>query len=935
MDRPINARLKKPEIPPYFVEKKSIMDIFEEAGNKNIYISAGPASGKSLAMASFVKDKNKVVWLNLSKFDTAKSIEEALCEAFGAENTGGIYDILAKYAKGYIVVLDNIDSCFDDDIFEEFTAVDDVRLFISSRKFNDKIHKFVKEDGVFISNEDFVFSDDEIAAICGTKDEKVLRMIDGYAGAAGFFALSRGSGEGEDLALRYIFKNVYDELENNKKRLVADTILAEKVPFGLCEYLYGQEYGIRIAEEMRGSYFVRFEDDSFLLHPMLKKAVINYVGFPEKAVNEKMLSFYEETEDYKNYIRYCVWLGRKDEAAKCLDLHGFELLDKGEMDFIEKTVDFIEDNDEGCFGIYALKGAVLILKGDYSKGYEFSLKGYEHFKDKADDKRFVYSSVFTSRALRNTSYLKEALAVINEADKARLNFELIYRYFIDAEKIAVLNDLGEFTDAYNTCIRGIEKASVKSDLRIKRLYERLSCSIYYYSKRLARALYAYEKSKEFENEDYWIKKRSEVYMYGLGALHIIGDRKRAIAEYAEKKKELIESGIIGEMWYGELNYLKMALYEESFGNLDKGFKDSLDAAEEFIKPLKNHYLHAEYFEVVKALYNGAKNGSVDEEEFYKLPEKISRLNFAASIECLCVYIKILVERNDVEKIIPTVDEIIEGTGGMLNVFFVNVVMDIALYCVKNGDKLKAEEYMSWVGENALEAGNIRDIDKTKLKVIELLSENKETKDNLEKLFIRCSLEEKSAYAELFADTTVWTGEDKKVKWRTTKTKEFMAYLVYMDGEGVSKNKIIESVWGEKADSTFTPIFNTTMYNLRKALSEDSGEAVKFENNVYFIDKTVVDTDFSYYKEAVKAFGENRNADNAFRVLSWVKPLNVKSEENEFEAQFNRKCFTLVKDAFEYLCESGFKDYVYSFVQNWEEKYGESFFLDKCREAVNK
>ena len=136
---------------------------------------------------------------------------------------------------------------------------------------------------------------------------------------------------------------------------------------------------------------------------------------------------------------------------------------------------------------------------------------------------------------------------------------------------------------------------------------------------------------------------------------------------------------------------------------------------------------------------------------------INALDFASGVECLCIYIKILVDRNDVDKIMPVVDLIIEENGGMLNVFFVNLVMDIALYCIRKGERLKAEHYISWVSDNATEASGLSDIDRSKLKILILLSEREETVKNLEQVYIKCALENKMAYAEVFGKSMPISG----------------------------------------------------------------------------------------------------------------------------------------------------------------------------------
>lgn len=909
----MNARFLKAEVPENFVWGEKLKKAFENA-KKDIYVCAVAGCGKSTAAGAFLKDEKNVIWINVSAFDKAESIKEELSK------------LLDKNAEGCTVVFDGADRCADFESFEDILKGEEARFIIISEKYSERIRGLVEaKGGKFIGNESFVFSDEEISKMCGCTDREKISQIGGYAAAARLFGK-------EDILLEYIYENVFLRLEKDRRRLVADTVIADRVSVGLCEYLYGSEYGARLAKGLRRSFFVLFDGDDFRVHPLLKKAVIEKIGLPEKAVNERMLEYYRETEDHKSYVKYCLWLGRKEEAAQRLDEKGFELIDSGETDFFEKAAGELETVKGDFYGLTAARGALCILKGDYGRGYELSLKALEYFKNHTEDVRFVYTAVYTARALRNTSYLKEALKVVSEADKVRDEFELIYGYFIDAEKIAVLNDLGEFNEAYDICIKSLEKAALKGNTRVKRLYERLSVCVYYFSKRLARAVYAYEKSKEFEKEDYWIKKRSEVYMYGLGALHIIGDRKKAAAEFCEKKKELIASGITGEEWYSELHYLKIAMYEAVFGDAGKAYEFSscVNFMEVFAKSLENHNLYGEYFDAVKEIYEASRGEKIDE-SFYLLPERIKSFSFAPALECICVYIKILVDKGEVERVMPTVDSLIEDVGGMLNAFFVNVVMEIALYCIKKGERLKAEQYISWVGENACEIGSVGDIDKDSIKILALLSENGDACKNLEDIFIKCMLEGKEAYAELFDGLRVYKA-DEEVKWRTAKTKDVMAYLVYMDSEGVSKNRIIENVWQEEASKTLTPIFNTTMYNLRKGLSEN---AVAFGKGVYYLDKDFVSTDFAFFKEAEADFKEKATPLNALRLLSRVKIDFAEKIEGEYVSHLARRLLNDVTEALEVLKKEGLKETATAVIEKWESEFGESPFLKKCREVTEK
>ena len=941
MDSSANAKLTAPALPEYYVERENLKNIFKSSNGKNIYICADHGCGKTTALAAFAAEEKKAIWISISAFDSYERLRMFLARNFGADINEfcSVSDIICRYADGCTLILDDIDNFFDRDIFEAIVLNGNIRVVVSSTEYiNDIKEIYDMTDGIFISGEDMRLTDNEVKAVCGCNNDALAEDIGGYAAAAALTALygmAEFGGKPKMMTYRYIYEKIFMPLSKDRRRLIADTVLTDNIPIGLCEYLYGADYGRNVAYGLKHNFFVKLSGDRLTVHPLLKTAVTDNCGRPRNSVNEKILSYYEETDNHKNYINYCMLLDKCTEAADCLDKYGFELLDEGEFEFLDKAIAFTENLNDKRFGIAAVKGALCVLRGNYASGYNLCRMALEYFIDFKEDVRFLYCAAFTARALRNTSHLKEALNVINEADKVRKNFPLLYGYITDAEKIAIYNDMSNFAEGYNICMKGIELCSIKGDMRIKRLYERLSCCVYYFSKRLVRAVYVYDKYKEFEKEDYWIKKRHEVYMYGLGALHIIGDRKRAAAEFADMKKALIESGITGEIWYGELHYIKIAMYAEVFNEniYGENFDDCMRFMEAYRPNIKNHTVYLDYLDIVKELYGAINKGKLNEETFYELPEKIDKLNFSASIECLCAYMKVLIDRNDINHIIPIVDNIIREDGGMLNVFFVNVVMDIALNCFNIGRDDQAEEYIHWISERASEVGDPGGIDSDKLRVLALLSDYDDLRNKLYDISAKCSLNVKKAYAEIFGEFRVTTADYKNVKWRTSKTRDIMAYFVCMDGEGASKNRIIQNVWGEEPSKALTPIFNTSMYNLRKSVSLGETDEILFSDGMYYIDRKTVGSDYALFKATAADFAAEKSQYNALRVLSLFNPVIMGGVDGVFVAPVRRECCNAAKAAVLLLCQKGLKELVSGVISKWHADADTELFISECRKIT--
>ena len=341
----------------------------------------------------------------------------------------------------------------------------------------------------------------------------------------------------------------------------------------------------------------------------------------------------------------------------------------------------------------------------------------------------------------------------------------------------------------------------------------------------------------------------------------------------------------------------------------------------------------EYLEIVKELYSAIIKGELNEKTFYELPEKIDKLDFSAAIECLCAYMKVLIDRNDVDHIIPIVDNIIRENGGMLNVFFINVVMDIALNCFNNGKDYRAAEYIHWLCGCVAEVGDPGGINRDKLRVLALLSDCNDLRNMLYNISTKCCLEGKKVYAEIFGEFKVTTADYKDVKWRTAKTKDIMAYFVCLDGKGASKNRIIQNVWGEEPSKALTPIFNTSMYNLRKSLGQGENGEILFNDGMYYIDKEAVGSDYALFKAAAEDFNGDKNIYNALRVLSWFNPSIMDGVDGVFIAPVRRECFKTAKEAIYTLCKDGAKELASNIIGKWNGGQNAELFTAECRKMA--
>ncbi len=79
----------------------------------------------------------------------------------------------------------------------------------------------------------------------------------------------------------------------------------------------------------------------------------------------------------------------------------------------------------------------------------------------------------------------------------------------------------------------------------------------------------------------------------------------------------------------------------------------------------------------------------------------------------------------------------------------------------------------------------------------------------------------------------WEGQEP-IKWRTEKTRELFAFLLYKQGQSISKDELLENLWTEDdPEKAIRQLYNG-IYHIRKALEE------------YGVDRGLISIDGSYH-----------------------------------------------------------------------------------------
>ncbi|QJD85647.1 BTAD domain-containing putative transcriptional regulator [Cohnella herbarum] len=146
----------------------------------------------------------------------------------------------------------------------------------------------------------------------------------------------------------------------------------------------------------------------------------------------------------------------------------------------------------------------------------------------------------------------------------------------------------------------------------------------------------------------------------------------------------------------------------------------------------------------------------------------------------------------------------------------------------------------------------------------------------------------------FGRLRIETENGAGIKWRTSKTEELMAFLIHHRGEAVSRDRILDALWGEVNVSQAGAQLNTTTYYLRKVLSQIGlNGIVQHAEGGYRIDISQLNCDLDewnrllseqeriddiklrdYADELIQLYGEGYLAGASYE---WAEPTRIRLE----------------------------------------------------------
>ncbi|MCR8643611.1 response regulator [Paenibacillus sp. N1-5-1-14] len=114
------------------------------------------------------------------------------------------------------------------------------------------------------------------------------------------------------------------------------------------------------------------------------------------------------------------------------------------------------------------------------------------------------------------------------------------------------------------------------------------------------------------------------------------------------------------------------------------------------------------------------------------------------------------------------------------------------------------------------------------------------------------LEQPKLLINMLGPFVVSTGGGSRLKWRTAKEKELLAYLALQGDNRAHRDIIIEDLWPEENYQKAKIYMHTCVSLLRKNLKQFGfHHIVKYENERYFLDMSQIDIDLYHLKQHLK------------------------------------------------------------------------------------
>jgi two-component SAPR family response regulator len=113
------------------------------------------------------------------------------------------------------------------------------------------------------------------------------------------------------------------------------------------------------------------------------------------------------------------------------------------------------------------------------------------------------------------------------------------------------------------------------------------------------------------------------------------------------------------------------------------------------------------------------------------------------------------------------------------------------------------------------------------------------------------------------DFRVYQGEEEITSWRTTKSRDLLAYFITSRDRRLSLDQVLEAIWPEVDPASGNALFHTNLYNLRQALKTkaDNSKYILGTGGLYWLDREALWVDVDEFERAASILASGDKLDD--------------------------------------------------------------------------